>query len=481
MKKLVISILSLAIVMQTSCLVMADEWGSVEVPADLQASNGSSVYQDAMVEIDAGDSINLKATVDMSSVREAFESYVAEAKATINEIADEETKNLLLQKLAESQISGSFEILLKYPKSLTLPTAVTGGEALYGFSSAAEKVFEEESREVVAVDSNTSALKIVIKVAGPVQDDGSRLGYCTESEVEANIDEYLPDLEFVAANIDIPQRGVYLFSGEMTGETTVKGNNTERTITYTAVQKPGNENPEDNTGISVSVEATGSSAYPVGPGTSVGGSGSKLPGTSVILPGTSTSSSSSEETDAVAFYDVNAQDWFYDGVSYVVSNGLMNGVSSNEFAPYEETTRAMICTILWRMENSPAAGATAVYGDVASDAYYASPIAWATQAGIVNGYGDGLFGPDDVITREQMAAILNRYANYKGAKAVQFADLSAYQDASSVSDWATQNMAWAVGAGLISGKENNNLDPSASAIRAEVATIFMRYCENIVQ
>lgn len=489
MKKFVISILSLALVLQSSVLVLARDLGKIEVPTNMQASqNSSGTYQDGPVEITKGQSIGLKATVDMSGVRDKFNEYVAQAKATIDEIADEAFKALALQKLGESKVTGRFVITLNYSSDITLPSKLASGGDLSGFSSAVQRIFQETNREVVKVDDSTSALKITIEVAGPVQDDGTRPGYCTEKEMEENLTTYLPDLEFTATGITISETGSYIFSGEMTGETTVTGNNQTANITYTAVQEPGHENPSGEAGdISVSVKVNAAqnnnnSSRPGRPGT-------LLPGP-VISGGTDSDDNNGENNgednpskpvSVASFTDISAQDWYYESVDYVLKKGLMNGTSKNSFSPNEDTSRGMITTILWRMAGSPSVEGAGNYLDVSEDAYYAMAIAWANQAGVVTGYGDGNFGPDDSVTREQMAAILNRYARYKGANVSHYADLSQYQDAEAVSDWARQNMEWAVGAGLIKGKEDANLDPANSAVRAETAAILMRYCENIVK
>ena len=180
------------------------------------------------------------------------------------------------------------------------------------------------------------------------------------------------------------------------------------------------------------------------------------------------------------FTDVKAGDWFYDSVGYVYGAGLMNGTSPTAFSPYQTTTRAMIVTILYRYEGSPAAGASA-FRDVPAGQYYTAPVAWAAQNGVVNGYSSTQFGPNDTITREQMAAILYRYAQYKGYNVSGRADLSVYADGNRVSAYARDAMAWANQAKLINGVDARTLDPAGSATRAQVATILARFCQTIGQ
>lgn len=186
-----------------------------------------------------------------------------------------------------------------------------------------------------------------------------------------------------------------------------------------------------------------------------------------------------EPDPTVPFTDVNEGDWFYDAVSYVYENGMMNGVSENSFAPNATTSRAMIVTILYRLENEPAVSGSS-FTDVASGQWYTNAVAWAAENGIVNGVTDTTFAPNSAITREQMAAILYRYAAWKGCDVSGRVDLSGYTDAASVSAYATEAMAWANAEGLITGVTNTTLRPAGSAVRAQAATILMRLCENVL-
>ena len=194
--------------------------------------------------------------------------------------------------------------------------------------------------------------------------------------------------------------------------------------------------------------------------------------------------SSGTETPAnpdtgLPFTDVGPGDWFLENVKYVYEKGLMNGTSDTTFSPKKTTNRAMIVTILHRLEGTPAPDAQAPFTDVPAGQYYAEAVAWAAANGIVNGTSDTTFAPLNNITREQMAAILYRYAQYKEYDVSGSADLSAFTDAASISDYAVSALQWAVDAGLINGKGNGILDPKGSATRAEVSAILSRFCENI--
>ena len=156
----------------------------------------------------------------------------------------------------------------------------------------------------------------------------------------------------------------------------------------------------------------------------------------------------------------------------------MNGTAANTFSPKANTTRGMVVTVLYRLENQPSTSA-ASFTDVASGAYYANAVAWANANGIVSGYGSGKFGPNDKVTREQLAAILYRYAQYKKYDVSGANSLDGYTDVQSVSSYAVPALQWANAAGVVTGKSGSKLDPKGNATRAEVAAMLMRFCENV--
>ena len=182
----------------------------------------------------------------------------------------------------------------------------------------------------------------------------------------------------------------------------------------------------------------------------------------------------SHATIDLPFSDVSAGDWFYDPVCYVYAGGLMTGVSDTAFAPEATTTRAMIVSMLARLENVTSAD-SAGFTDVAASDWYATAVNWAASEGIVGGFGDGTFQPNAAITREQMASILYRYAEYKGLDVSARTDLSHYSDQPSA--WAEDVMQWAVAEGLLAGVTDDQLQPQGQATRAQVAAIFERFLE----
>lgn len=187
-----------------------------------------------------------------------------------------------------------------------------------------------------------------------------------------------------------------------------------------------------------------------------------------------------EAASETAFVDVYRSDWYYDAVQYAVKAGLFNGTSTYTFSPNDTMTRAMMVTVLYRLAGAPETEAENPFEDVPDDAYYHDPVVWAYELGVVNGVSETLFSPGSEITREQMAAMLNRYTKTTGVDMGESAALSGFPDEAETSDWAVEPLGWAVGVGLINGihrADGDYLAPGGNATRAQVATILMRYQE----
>ena len=177
------------------------------------------------------------------------------------------------------------------------------------------------------------------------------------------------------------------------------------------------------------------------------------------------------------FADVPSGSWYYDDVAYVYDTGLMTGLTATAFGPNLSTTRGMIVTILWRMENEPAAKHGCPFADVRRGSYYEQAIAWASENGIVTGFDASTFAPDRAITREQLAAILFRFAAYRGMDAVTLREnLSSFQDQAAISAYAVSALNWAVGEGLMQGT-GDKLEPTGNATRAQVAAMLRRFMQ----
>lgn len=183
-----------------------------------------------------------------------------------------------------------------------------------------------------------------------------------------------------------------------------------------------------------------------------------------------------ESFSFTVFTDVDPAAWYAEAVEYVYTNGIMNGVSGSRFAPNSTTTRGMVVTVLHRMQGTPSPSPAGLkFSDVDPEQWYSSAVAWAAGEEIVRGIGQGRFAPDSPITREQLALILYNYAGREGVDTTRKANYSNFSDSASVSNWARDAIAWAVGTNLINGK-NGKLAPGDTATRAEIATILMRYC-----
>jgi len=179
--------------------------------------------------------------------------------------------------------------------------------------------------------------------------------------------------------------------------------------------------------------------------------------------------------------DVDQKQWYHEGIDFVVANGMMNGVGNNKFDPHGITSRAMIVTILHRLEGEPTVTDANPFSDVKNDIWYTDAVIWAEANGIVNGYGNGKFGPEDDITREQMAKIMYNYAEYKGYAVSARASLASFSDADKISSWATEEVQWTVAVGLINGMGDGTVAPQGDAERCQVAAIFMRFCDKYVK
>ena len=202
----------------------------------------------------------------------------------------------------------------------------------------------------------------------------------------------------------------------------------------------------------------------------------KMPASKVTVEAVFTAA----KVEGLPFTDVTSGDWFYDAVAYVYDKGMMEGTTDTTFAPTMNLTRSMIAQVLYNLEERPEAPGAAGFPDVAAGAWYADAVNWAAARGIVKGYDTGAFGPEDSVTREQLAAILYRYAQVKGYDTTQGGmAVREFSDSASISDWAQEAMAWAVNAQVLSGKGNGVLDPQGTATRAEVAQMLMNFGEHV--
>lgn len=195
---------------------------------------------------------------------------------------------------------------------------------------------------------------------------------------------------------------------------------------------------------------------------------------------TTNTNTNTNNTVTIPFKDVSKTAWYYEAVKYVYQNHIITGTSSTTFDPNMKLSRGMVVTILHRMEGSPAVSGKTKFPDVQnSKEYYYSAVKWATDNKIVSGYSTGNFGPNDNITREDLAVILNKYAKYKGKDTSKTNDLSGFTDTHKISNYALTQIKWAVGAGVITGNADKTLNPKGASTRAEAAAMFEKYCKRV--
>lgn len=188
------------------------------------------------------------------------------------------------------------------------------------------------------------------------------------------------------------------------------------------------------------------------------------------------------EENEMKFADVSKDNWFYDAVKFVYDEGIMNGTSEYTFSPYQTVTREMLAVIVYNMEGQPDYKGTIKFTDVNENAWYYDGVSWAAENGIVAGYGNGIFGTGDMLTREQLVSILYRYTDMKGIDTpTDGTAINGFYDKNEISDYAVNSMKWAIGQGIISGDGTGHLNPKKGATRAEIASILMRYYDNVLE
>lgn len=392
---------------------------------------------------------------------------------------DEETE--ALAKSADAFRSGEVAWLLEAGQDESVTAPVWG-----------QRLTEEEKDnypKLLALDAGAPQVYKVAYMDGATEYDAQYANEGTMIMLPENPEE--PGYDFEGWYKD-PN-----FSGEaVTGEITLTDNSTYygkwTAITYTVAVTAGEGGSVASTatsgvyGTSVTVTATANEGYEVDDVIVTDEDGNRVEVTENPDGSWSYEQPESDVTIEVIFgeiepepttdvseifMDVAPNAWYKDAVQYAYDNGLMTGVSANEFAPEQTTTRAMIVSILARLENVTSAESTG-FADV-SDEWFATAVNWAASVGVVNGFEDNTFRPNDPITREQLAAILMNYSAWKGEDVSARADLTTYIDQPSA--WARETMQWAVAEGLISGVTNDELQPQGNATRAQVAAILQRY------
>lgn len=186
------------------------------------------------------------------------------------------------------------------------------------------------------------------------------------------------------------------------------------------------------------------------------------------------------QTTDLSFTDVAPNAWYYNAAKYCSQNNIIMGTSKTTFAPEKKLTRGMVVAILYRMEGEQAVSGASKFPDVQdSSQYYYKAVKWATDKKLVNGYNNGNFGPEDSVLRQDLAIILYNYAKYKEKDITSSKELSEFKDKDSVSDYAVNQVKWAVSSGVITGNSDKTLNPKGTATRAEAAAMFEKYCKRV--
>lgn len=323
-------------------------------------------------------------------------------------------------------------------------------DSSYDGDGYAKLYIDESSSRVVTGDSTLSALYC----AGNIKDADGRTVSIVKPDGTVLIDgdsEYTITTEEYSDTADMSGMGTYTEWSEY---------ETDKPSYFA----DSSSNGSTGSGSSGTSSSSGSSS---GKGTSSSSSGGSYAG-----------SASSSKTQKEFFRDIKEDAWYYDAVKYMFDKGLMSGTSDNEFSPEMPVSRAMFVTVLYRTENEPEVNAENVFADVQGDEYYASAAAWAKENNIVSGVSDTEFAPDRNITREQMAAIMYRYAVYKAQAQAEDRDISLdYADADRISDYAKEAVGYCRAKGIMLGKDDNSFAPEDSAARAETAAVLQRFIE----
>lgn len=357
----------------------------------------------------------------------------------------------------------------KWSDPSIVPTVTNNGyEAYYAIENDADYDWTNEN----GYDAAAKQIKLTLTVT--VEKEKQKLSF-----EKSSINKYTTDSAFTNELTKTAVFGAVSFSSsdesvatvDNNGLITIKGTGTTD-ITASAAETETHSAASATFTLKVSKKDSG--------GGGGGGGGSRGSSISVAPGGAkkddTQSSNQTEQTGSGSpFSDVQKSDWFYEPMKFVYSNGLMKGVSDNEFDPNGAVSRAMLVTVLYRMEKEPQAQASP-FSDIAGGSYYEKAVAWANANGIVKGVSDAEFAPDESITREQMAAMIYRYAAYKkmDLSAGESTNILSYADYSDISDYAVSAMRYAAGSGIINGMTADTLSPKGISTRAQAAAVFMR-------
>ncbi len=349
--------------------------------------------------------------------------------------------------------------------------AVTYNSGTGNYDVALAKGSANDSKSLTMTVNESADPDIEIVAAAKVAAEGA--SYSSMTQAVATNESVIAATLKVTAEAAVKNSNVAVAINKISCTAPIAGNaanrsGTDGSFVFTVtVTKGAQSQTTGQIKVNISATAHTSGGTPGGGSTPVGDTpGGGTPGGST--PDGNTSGGTS-------FADVIKTDWFFDAVTYVRQSGLMSRTSETTFSPHLTANRAMIATVLYRMAGNPHVIGESTFTDVPSGKWYTDAIKWAVQSGIASGYSNKRFGIDDAVTREQLVALLYRYAQLQNVDITVAGDLSAFADKDKVSDWATDAMKWAIGKDIISGKGNGKIDPSGTATRAEIAAILMRF------
>ena len=465
MKKVLAIVLALTMILSTSCLVMAAE-ENITIPATLQlkATNGNTYS--SSVTMYAGKTVDLKATVDMSNVRDAFTKGVKKVDAKLveltfikgNEAQSAADLDTAKAKFRTAKAVGQVDLVLTYPSAVALPDSVAKGSNLDGFVGVDKGIWEEVSRTVTS-SGTSKTLTITIGIREELVD---------VADVEANLDSYLADMSFVATGLYPNQIGSYTFTGSLDGEVSFDFYfNDQPWEAY-----KGTFVEEGEPSAKLTVQPAGG---PAGGGIytpSSTGSGNKTDDTDKEDTQNDTQTDTSVTENFIDMYDY---DWAKDAVYNLQDKNIVTGTSAVTFDPGLSVKRGDIVLMLSRMLNLNNSF-DSNFADVPYGSYYYEAIGKAKAAGIAQGYSDTEFKPEQTVTREELVTLIYRAFRVYGyiEAGEDTAALDAFVDGQEVSGYAVEAMISMINNGVIQGKGSNNIAPQDSATRAEVAVMLNR-------
>ncbi len=431
--------------------------------------------------------VDYKTVLDMSPIRALF------SEPFITTLLPAPGNSALNSEFNAGVLSSSINVAISFPAAATITGDLTkkaGETGSLGTLDAGTGMFTELSRTLVG---NTLTINFKNKDS------------LTVGELRADVNGLLKDITFTLDDaVAYSTDGNNLVSVTLSGSTTIAFTSRTQTVTYSGTSShtvtatklaPSGGPGGSSTALTVKFNANGGTeveSLRINNGETIEAPVTTRPGytfkgwytdnTFTTLFDFSTKITrnltlyAGWDEDAKWFIDVHSDDWFYDIVKYAYDNGLMNGVSDTEFAPNMGMTRAMFVTVLYRIEKEPDGDVNKVFTDVVENSWYDKAVAWATENGITKGVSETEFDPDRIIIREQIVTMVYRYAQFKGydVSAAENTDISSFEDADAISEYAVPSFKWAVGAGVIEGKSETTLCPKDDTTRAEAAAILTR-------